>query len=150
VPRLRITAQLNDVATGSHIWADHYDRDLADVFKVQDEITEAIVATIEPQLYAAEIFRALRKPPDSLDAWDLVIRALLHVWRMTRQDNLVAQALLEKAAVIDPNYGRAHGLLAASHMLSVYGLDGDGGGGSHEMTSPAAFAARPALTMSRT
>ncbi|MGH9811205.1 MAG: winged helix-turn-helix domain-containing protein, partial [Terriglobia bacterium] len=68
--RVRITAQLNDVATGSHIWAERYDRDIADVFAVQDEITEAIVAAIEPQLYAAENFRAQRKPPDSLDAWD--------------------------------------------------------------------------------
>ena len=85
--RVRITAQLNDVATGSHIWAEHYDRSLADVFAVQDEITEAIVAAIEPQLYAAENFRAKRKPPDSMDAWDLVMRALSHYWRVTRQDN---------------------------------------------------------------
>ena len=76
--RVRITAQLNDAATGSHIWAERYDRDLADVFAVQDEITEAIVAAIEPQLYAAENFRARRKPPDSMDAWDLVMRALSH------------------------------------------------------------------------
>ena len=93
--RVRITAQLNDVATGSHIWAEHYDRRLADVFAVQDEITEAIVAAIEPQLYAAENFRAKRKHPDSMDAGDLVMRALSHYWRVTRQDNLVAQALLE-------------------------------------------------------
>ena len=77
--RVRITAQLNDVATGSHLWAERYDRDLADVFAVQDEITEAIVATIEPQLYAAENFRAQRKAPESLDAWDLVMRALSHL-----------------------------------------------------------------------
>ena len=112
--RVRITAQLNDVATGSHIWAERYDRSLADVFAVQDEITEAIVAAIEPQLYAAENFRAQRKPPDSLDAWDLVMRALSHFWRVTRQDNVVAQALLEKAISIDPNYGQALGLLATA------------------------------------
>ena len=74
--RVRITAQLNDASTGSHLWAERYDRDLADVFAVQDEITEAIVATIEPQLYAAENFRAQRKARESLDAWDLVMRAL--------------------------------------------------------------------------
>src|ERR1700730_18038491 len=91
--RVRITVQLNDVATGSHIWAERYDRDIADVFAVQDEITEAIVAAIEPQLYAAENFRARRKPPNSMDAWDLVMRALSHYWRVTRQDNVVAQAL---------------------------------------------------------
>jgi len=76
--RVRITVQLNDAITGSHLWAERYDRNLADVFAVQDEITEAIVATIEPQLYAAENFRAQRKAPESLDAWDLVMRALSH------------------------------------------------------------------------
>jgi adenylate cyclase len=118
--RVRITAQLNDVTTGSHIWAERYDRDLADVFAVQDEITEAIVAAIEPQLYAAENFRAQRKPPDSMDAWDLVMRALSHYWRVTRQDNVVAQALLEKAIAIDPGYGQASGVLAASHMFCAH------------------------------
>ncbi|MFZ0101665.1 MAG: winged helix-turn-helix domain-containing tetratricopeptide repeat protein [Pseudolabrys sp.] len=118
--RVRITAQLNDVATGSHIWAERYDRDITDVFAVQDEITEAIVAAIEPQLYAAENFRAQRKPPDSMDAWDLVMRALSHYWRVTRQDNVVAQALLEKATTIDPNYGQALGVLAASQTFSAH------------------------------
>ena len=118
--RVRITVQLNDVATGSHIWAERYDRDIADVFAVQDEITEAIVAAIEPQLYAAEHFHARRKPPDSMDAWDLVMRALSHYWRVTRQDNVVAQALLEKATVIDPSYGQALGLLATSHTFSAH------------------------------
>jgi TolB-like protein len=118
--RVRITAQLNDVATGSHLWAERYDRDLADVFAVQDEITEAIVAAIEPQLYAAENFRAKRKPPDSMDAWDLVMRALSHYWRVTRQDNVVAQALLEKATAIDPNYGQALGVLATTHTFSAH------------------------------
>ena len=99
---MRITAQLIDVATGSHIWAERYDRNIADVFAVQDEITEAIVGAIEPQLYAAENFRAQRKAPDSMDAWDLVMRGLSHYWRLTRQDNMVAQALLEKATAIDP------------------------------------------------
>jgi tetratricopeptide (TPR) repeat protein len=111
--------QLNDVATGSHLWAERYDRDLADVFAVQDEITEAVVAAIEPQLYAAENFHAQRKPPESLDAWDLVMRALSHFWRVTRQDNIVAQALLEKAIAIDPNYGQALGVLAVSHNFGA-------------------------------
>jgi TolB-like protein/cytochrome c-type biogenesis protein CcmH/NrfG len=118
--RVRITVQLNDVATGSHIWAERYDRAVADVFAVQDEITEAIVAAIEPQLYAAENFHARRKTPESMDAWDLVMRALSHYWRVTRQDNLVAQALLEKAISIDPNYGQALGVLATSHTFSAH------------------------------
>jgi TolB-like protein/cytochrome c-type biogenesis protein CcmH/NrfG len=118
--RVRITAQLNDVATGSHLWAERYDRSMADVFAVQDEITEAIVAAIEPQLYAAENFHAQRKPPDSMDAWDLVMRALSHYWRVTRQDDFVAQALLEKAIKIDPNYGQALGVLATTYMFTTH------------------------------
>jgi TolB-like protein/DNA-binding winged helix-turn-helix (wHTH) protein/cytochrome c-type biogenesis protein CcmH/NrfG len=118
--RVRITAQLNDVVTGSHIWAERYDRDLADVFAVQDEITEAIVAAIEPQIYAAENFRARRKPPERLDAWDLVMQALSHYWRVTRHDNAIAQELLERAIAIDPSYGQALGLLATSHIFGVH------------------------------
>jgi TolB-like protein len=118
--QVRISAQLNDVSTGSHIWAERYDRNLADVFAVQDEITESIVGTIEPYLYAAENFRAQRKPPGSLDAWDLVMRALSHFWRVTRQDNMVAQALLEKAISIDPHYGQALGVLATSHIFGAH------------------------------
>jgi TolB-like protein/class 3 adenylate cyclase len=140
--RVRITAQLNDVATGSHIWAERYDRALADVFAVQDEITEAIVAAIEPQLYAAENFRAQRKPPDSMDAWDLVMRGLSHYWRLTRQDHVVAQALLEKATAIDPNYGQALGVLAASRMFSAHM-------GWAEMATVAPIAEREALAAIR-
>ena len=117
---VRITAQLNDVVTGGHIWAERYDRSLADVFAVQDEITQADVAAIEPHLYAAQDFRARRKAPDNMDAWDLVMRALSHYWRVTRQDNLVAQALLEKAISVDPGYGQALSLLAASHTFGAH------------------------------
>jgi len=118
--RVRITAQLNDAATGNQLWAERYDRALADVFAVQDEITDAIVAAIEPQVYAAESFRAQRKPPESLDAWDLLMRALSHYWRVTRDDNILAQALLEKAIAIDPNYGQALAVLAVSHMFGAH------------------------------
>src|SRR5947209_8337969 len=74
--RLRISALLVDAITGNHVWAERYDRDLADIFAVQDEITERVVSAIEPELYAAEHIRSQRKPPDSLDAWECVIRAL--------------------------------------------------------------------------
>jgi TolB-like protein len=140
--RVRITAQLNDVTTGSHIWAERYDRDLADVFAVQDEITEAVVAAIEPQLYAAENFRAQRKPPNSMDAWDLVMRGLSHYGRVTRQDSVVAQALLEKATAIDPNYGQALGVLAASHTFC-------GHMGWADMATVAPIAERAALAAIR-
>ena len=118
--RLRITAQLNDVASGSHVWAERYDRDVADVFAVQDEITEAIVAAIEPQLYTAENIRIRRKAPASLDAWDLVMQALSYYWRVTRQDHAIAQDLLQKAIAIEPNYGQALGVLAASYTFGAH------------------------------
>ena len=141
--RVRITAQLIDVVTGGHLWAERYDRGLSDVFAVQDEITEAIVAAIEPQLYAAENFHAQRKAPDSMDAWDLVMRALSHYWRVTRQDNVVAQALLEKAVSIDPNYGQALGVLATSHTFSAHM-------GWEDMARSAPIAERAALAAIRT
>ena len=140
--RVRITAQLNDVATGSHVWAERYDRSLADVFAVQDDITEAIVTAIEPQIYAAENFRAERKAPESLDAWDLVMRAFSYYWRVTRQDTVVAQALLEKAIAIDPNYGQALGVLAATHTFSAHM-------GWEEMTAAAPVAERAATAALR-
>jgi TolB-like protein/Tfp pilus assembly protein PilF len=118
--RVRVTAQLNDVTTGSHLWAERYDRDLADVFAVQDEITRAVVAAIEPQIYVAENFRSRRKPPNSLDAWDLVMRALSHFWRVTRPDHMIARALLEKAIEIDPNYGQALAVLATIQMAGAH------------------------------
>lgn len=118
--QVRISAQLNDVTTGSHLWAERYDRNIEDVFAVQDEITEAIVSAVEPHLYAAESFRAQHKAPGSLDAWELVMRALSHYWRVTRPDNMVAQALLEKAIEIDPHYGKALGLLANSRIFGAH------------------------------
>ena len=118
--RVRITAQLNDASTGGHLWAERYDRELVDVFAVQDEITERIVAAIEPQIHAAESFRTHRKPPASLDAWDLLMQALSHYWRITPQDHAAAQKLLERAIAIDPDYGQALAVLAASHMFGVH------------------------------
>ena len=118
--RVRITAQLNDAVTGSHIWAEQYDRELGDVFAVQDEITNAIVAAIEPQIYAAENFHARRKQPASLDAWDHLMRGLSHFWKVTRQDHVAAQAQLAQAIAIDPNYGQAQSVLAMSHMFGVH------------------------------
>ncbi|MBH5369484.1 winged helix-turn-helix domain-containing tetratricopeptide repeat protein [Bradyrhizobium glycinis] len=118
--RVRITAQLNDAVSGSHLWAERYDRELVDVFAVQDEITNAIAAAIEPQIHAAENFRAHRKPPASLDAWDLLMRALSHYWRVTRQDHAAAKELLTRAIAIDPNYGQALSVLAVNDMFGVH------------------------------
>ena len=84
--RLRISAQLVDAMTGGHHWAERYDRELGDIFAVQDEITRSVAAAIEPHLLAAEGVRALSRSSDDLGAWELVARAQTHVWRMTRPD----------------------------------------------------------------
>jgi adenylate cyclase len=110
--RLRITAQLVDAANGNHVWAERYDREIADLFAVQDEITERVVAAIEPELYAAENIRSQRKPPENLDAWECVIRALTCIGQGTRDTNDEAEALCRRAIEIVPGYGQAHSLLA--------------------------------------
>jgi TolB-like protein/DNA-binding winged helix-turn-helix (wHTH) protein/pimeloyl-ACP methyl ester carboxylesterase len=117
---MRITAQLSDVATGGQIWAERYDRRLCDVFAVQDEITDAVVAAIEPQIYAAEHFRSARKPPESLAAWELVMRAMSYFWRVTRDDNAAAQKLLARAIALIPDYAQANAVLAVSHTFGAY------------------------------
>jgi adenylate cyclase len=110
--RARITAQLIDATIGSHVWAERYDREVADIFAVQDEITERVVGAIEPQLYAAERFRSQRKPPESLDAWECVIRALSCIAQSSLAGYNEAEALCRRAIAISPGYGRAHSLLS--------------------------------------
>jgi TolB-like protein/class 3 adenylate cyclase/cytochrome c-type biogenesis protein CcmH/NrfG len=110
--RLRITVQLVDAATGNHVWAERYDRQIADIFAVQDEITERVAAAIEPELYAAEHVRSQRKLPDNLDAWECVIRALSCIGQGTPAENAEAEALCRRAIGIAPGYAQAHSLLA--------------------------------------
>ena len=110
--RLRVTGQLIDATTGNHVWAERYDRSVADIFEVQDEITASVVASIEPQLYAAENLRFQTKSPDSLDAWGCVVRAMPYVWTWVAEDNAKGEALLQRAIALDPGYARAHALLA--------------------------------------
>jgi TolB-like protein len=117
--RVRITAQLVEATTGNHIWAERYDRELADIFAVQDEITEQVVATIEPELYAAEHFRSQRKPPESLDAWECVIRALSYLSQSTPTAITEAEALCRQAIAIAPSYAQAHSLLAWAMVRSA-------------------------------
>jgi TolB-like protein/Flp pilus assembly protein TadD len=117
---LRITAQLIDAQMGSHVWAERYDRDLADIFKIQDDITERVVAAIEPELYAAEHIRSQRKTPGNLDAWECVIRALSCIGQGTRAGDLEAEALCRRAINISPDYGQAHSLLAWALLRRTY------------------------------
>jgi adenylate cyclase len=111
-PRIRITGQLIDAESGGHIWAEKYDRQLDDIFAVQDEITGNIVASIEPHLWEREGYRAAAKPPDSIDVWGLVVRAIDLINRFGRVENEEARELLERAIVLDPAYARAHAVLS--------------------------------------
>ena len=110
--RVRITVQLIDAETGAHIWADRYDRDLSDIFALQDEITERIVSAIEPTVRAVEIKRALAKPTCSLTAYDFYLRALPYYYSQTREAVLRAETLLQEAIDLDPGYAEALGTLA--------------------------------------
>ncbi len=109
--RLRITGQLIEAETGSHLWADRYDGVLEDVFDLQDRITEAIVAIIEPSVRRAEIERARRKRPENLGAYDLYLRAMPHTHSVMPGDAAIAIGYLEEALRLDPNYAAAHAVL---------------------------------------
>ena len=95
--RLRITAQLVDATTGGHLWAECYDRELGDIFALQDEITRSVAAAIEPRLLVAEGSRVLARSPEHLGAWDLVAQAHAHFWRLTRADYEAAVKPLQQA-----------------------------------------------------
>jgi TolB-like protein/Tfp pilus assembly protein PilF len=110
--RLRITGQLIEAETGTHVWADRYDGVLEDVFDLQDRITEAIVGIIEPSVRRAEIERARRKRPGNLGAYDLYLRALPYTQSAMPDDAAVAIGYLEDALKLDPDYAAAHAALA--------------------------------------
>jgi adenylate cyclase len=118
--RVRVTAQLIDASTGNHIWAELYDRELDDIFALQDEITETIVTAIEPELGAVERERAQRKPPDNLDAWDSFQRGLWHAF-----DDVTPAALPEarrwfkRACELDPNFAVAYAELAYTYVAEI-------------------------------
>jgi adenylate cyclase len=120
--RLRVSTQLIDAVTGHHVWAERYDRNVASVFELQDEITERVVAAVEPQLYAAEGIRVRRKLPESLDAWECVVRALSYVNTRSQNDYAVARGLLERAMELDPAYVQAYALFAyVTALEATYG-----------------------------
>jgi len=116
--RIRVTAQLVDALSGAHHWAQTYDRDLTDVFELQDDITQSVTAAIEPKLVAAEGVRSQNRSSDDLDAWDLVMRSLTHYWRMTAAESDIAIKMLRTAVKQFPEYGPAHSMLAFALMVS--------------------------------
>ena len=106
--RVRVTAQLIDTANDAHIWADRYDRKLDDIFAIQDEVTAAIAATLPGRLEAAQRDQLARKKPASMAAYECVLTAKVLHHRGTVSDNQQAQALIDRALALDPDYAHAH------------------------------------------
>ena len=112
--RIRVTAQLVEAESGTHVWAERYDRDLTDIFAVQDEITEAVTIAIVPAIADAEQHRALRKPPGSLDAWAAYQRGLWHLSKPSAEDNALAEKFFQRAIDLDPMFAGGYTGLAAA------------------------------------
>jgi adenylate cyclase len=128
--RIRITAQLIDAVTGAHRWAERYDRELHDIFVVQDEVARAIVAIVAAHVRRAEIERALLKPPAAWEAYEYYLRGaeayFLHCNSPTKASLYEARRLLERSLAIDPGYARAAAALSRTHSDAyVEPLDGD-------------------------
>ena len=126
--RVRVTAQLIDGGSGNHVWAQRYDRDLEDIFAVQDEITATLVGAIEPELGKAERERARAKRPNDLRAWDLYQRGLWHTYKRSREDLANAQHMFQRAIEIDPGLARAYAAAEEAFFFQfVGGYVGTGG-----------------------
>jgi adenylate cyclase len=124
--RVRIAGQLIDAVTGAHIWADRFERDLTDVFALQDEVTVAVVSAIQPKLLQTEIAMAARRRPENLTAYDLYLRALPQFYLETREGNAQAMRLAQRALELDPRFGFVAALAGLCHMQNVlfgYAID---------------------------
>ena len=119
---VRITGQLIDAMTGSHLWADRFDGSLEDVFDLQDKVAISVAGVIEPALQAAEMHRSAARPTTDLTAYDLYLRALATIWPITKERMFEALELFEQAIAIDPRYGPALAWAAICHLRLV----GDG------------------------
>ena len=117
--RVRITGQLIDTTTGAHIWADRFDGALDDIFELQDEVAGSVVAAIEPKLQQSEILRANRKLTESLDAYDLYLRALAEAHKLTAESHRNAIGMLERALAIDPCYSPAMALVGWCRLIQI-------------------------------
>ena len=115
--RVRITAQLVDTTTGGHLWAERYDRDLRDIFALQDEVTQKIVTALVVKLTEDEQERLVRKGTDSLEAYDYTLRGMDYFFRFTKEANGQARQMFEKAIDLDPKYALAHTWLGWTHWV---------------------------------
>src|ERR1700704_5561751 len=117
--KVRITGQLIDAITGAHIWADRFERDLKDVFALQDEVTAAVVSAIEPRLLQTEIAMATRRRPENLTAYDFYLRAMPQYYRTTREGLAEALRLFHRALELVPGFAWVASLAGVCHMLNV-------------------------------
>jgi adenylate cyclase len=118
--RIRVTAQLIEAASSSHLWAERYDRELTDIFAVQDEITAVVSNTILPTVERSERERASRKPPESLDAWECYQRGLWHFFKCEPQENLRGREFFQRAIRHDPGLGLAYCGLSLTYLLEAW------------------------------
>jgi adenylate cyclase len=117
--KVRITGQLIDTSTGAHIWADRFERELTDVFALQDEVTVAVVSAIQPKLLQAEIAMATRRRPENLTAYDFFLRAMQQYYLTTREGLAEAIRLAHRALELDPRFGFVAALAGVCHMQNV-------------------------------
>jgi adenylate cyclase len=117
--RVRVTAQLVDAVTGGHLWAERYDRELADIFAVQDEITTKVSAAIQPALERSERERAARKAPESLDAWESYHRGMWHFANVEAAENEKARGFFRRAIELDPRFAPAEAALALTYLNEI-------------------------------
>jgi adenylate cyclase len=117
--RIRVTAQLVEAENGKHIWAERYDRDLADIFAIQDEITEAVTIAVGAAIADIELHRAIRKPPESLDAWAAYQRGLWHLGKTTANDCELAENFFRQAINLDRNFSDGYCGLAMAQMRAA-------------------------------
>ena len=117
--RIRVTAQLIEATSGNHVWAERYDRGLADIFAVQDEITTAVTVAIAPAIADAELQRAMRKLPDSLDAWAAYQRGLWHLGKFSADDTALAERYFERTIEQDPAFAGGYSGLAAAQLQAA-------------------------------
>ena len=117
--KVRITGQLIDAVTGAHIWADRFERDVTDIFALQDEVTVAVVSAIQPKLLQTEIAMATRRRPENLTAYDYYLRALPQFYLSTREGLAEAIRLAHRALELDPQFGLVAALAGGCHMQNV-------------------------------
>jgi adenylate cyclase len=142
--RIRVTAQLVEAETGMHIWVERYDRDLAAIFAVQDEITESVAIAVAPAIADAELHRALRRSPGRLDAWATYQRGLWHFDKATVNDYALAEKFFQQAVDFDPNFADGYCGLA---MVQIYAATGFGTRSPADVLSSIGPLARQAVSL---